>query len=152
MSRTTPPSTAYLDHLVAETAGRRQALTRVAPAGGLGAVGGQDAALPDGGAPAALHSTIERAAERLEPELAEIVRRLHEDPETAFEEHRSAATLIEVLARHGVEAEPGAHGVPTAFRAETGDPAGPSRGTRRRARTGPGRPGRDVRDRVPSPG
>ncbi|WP_419705055.1 M20 family metallopeptidase [Promicromonospora sp. NFX87] len=126
MSRSTPPSTAYLDHLVAETAGRRAALAGAASAGGLDAVGGQDAALPDGGAPAALHSTIERAAERLEPELAEIVRRLHEHPETAFEEHRSAATLIEVLARHGVEAEPGAHGVPTAFRAEIGDPAGPT--------------------------
>jgi amidohydrolase len=31
-----------------------------------------------------------------------------------------------VLARHGVEAELGAHGVPTAFRAEFGDPAGPT--------------------------
>ena len=126
MSRSTPPSTAYLDHLVAETAGRREALAGPASVGGPDAGGRSGAALSDGGAPAALHSAIERAAERLEPELAEIVRRLHEHPELAFEEHRSAATLIEVLARHGVEAELGAHGVPTAFRAEVGDPAGPT--------------------------
>src|SRR5690606_19435616 len=58
--------------------------------------------------------------DRLEPDLVEIVRRLHADPEPAFEEHRSAATLVEVLARHGVTAKLGAHGVPTAFRAEAG--------------------------------
>lgn len=123
MSRSAPPSTAYLDHLVAETAGRRAALTGAAVAGAVGKPG---TALPDGGAPAALVSRIERAAERLEPELAEIVQELHEHPELAFEEHRSVAKLVEVLARHGVEAQLGAHGVPTAFRAEVGDPAGPT--------------------------
>lgn len=124
MNRPTPPSTAYLDHLVAETAGRREALAG-APASG-GTVGQADGSRPDGGAPAALVAAVEQAADRLEPELAEIVRRLHEHPEPAFEEHRSAATLVEVLARHGVEAELGAHGVATAFRAEAGDPAGPT--------------------------
>jgi amidohydrolase len=126
MSRSTPPSTAYLEHLVAETAGRREAMAGGAAAGGPGAVGRPGAAQPDGGAPAAVVSAVERAADRLEPELAEIVRRLHEHPEPAFEEHRSAATLVEVLSRHGVEAELGVHGVATAFRAEVGDPAGPT--------------------------
>ncbi|MFI2490196.1 M20 family metallopeptidase [Promicromonospora kroppenstedtii] len=124
MNRPTPPSTAYLDHLVAETAGRRAALAAAVPDGGDGArpAGGA----PAGGAPAGLVAAVERAADELEPDLAEIVRRLHEHPEPAFEEHRSAATLVEVLARHGVEAKLGAHGVPTAFRAETGDAAGPT--------------------------
>ncbi|PUB28645.1 amidohydrolase [Promicromonospora sp. AC04] len=121
MNRSAPPSTAYLDHLVAETEGRRKAV-----AGPASAADGGSASADAGGAPAALHSAVERAAERLEPELAEIVRRLHEHPEPAFEEHRSAATLVEVLARHGVEAELGVHGVPTAFQAEVGDPAGPT--------------------------
>ncbi|MEV0894990.1 M20 family metallopeptidase [Promicromonospora sp. NPDC050262] len=127
MSRPTPPSTAYLDHLVAETAGRRAVLAGAASArASSGGAAGEGTARPDGGAPAHLVAAVERAADRLEPELAEIVRRLHEHPEPAFEEHRSAATLVEVLARHGVEAELGAHGVPTAFRAEVGDPAGPT--------------------------
>ncbi len=126
MDRAIPPSTAYLDHLVAETAGRREALTGASAVSGPGAGGRPGTAVPDGGAPAALVSAVERAAERLEPELAEIVRRLHEHPEPAFEEHRSMATLVEVLARHDVEAELGVHGVPTAFRAEVGDPAGPT--------------------------
>jgi len=126
MNRSVPPSTAYLDHLVAETAGRREALTGASPSVASSGVGSSSTALPDGGAPAALVAAVERAAERLEPELSEIVRRLHEHPETAFEEHRSAATLVEVLARRGVEAQLGAHGVPTAFRAEVGDPAGPT--------------------------
>ncbi|WP_369370221.1 amidohydrolase [Promicromonospora sp. Populi] len=121
MNRSTPPSTAYLDHLVAETAGRREAL-----AGSASAADGSSGSADDGGAPAALHAAVERAAERLEPEIAEIVRRLHEHPQPAFEEHRSAATLVEVLARHGIKAELGSHGVPTAFRAEAGDPAGPT--------------------------
>lgn len=125
MNRPTPPSTAYLDHLVAETAGRRAALAGAA-SDGPGGAAGTGTARPDVGAAADLVAAVERAADRLEPELAEIVRRLHEHPEPAFEEHRSAATLVEVLARHGVEAELGTHGVPTAFRAEVGDPAGPT--------------------------
>jgi len=117
MNRPDPPSTAYLDHLVAETAGRRAAL---APSDAIGADGGTARGTADGGAPAELVAAVGRAADRLEPDLAEIVRRLHEHPEPAFEEHRSAATLVEVLSRHGVEAELGAHGVPTAFRAAIG--------------------------------
>ncbi|GGM35805.1 M20 family metallopeptidase [Promicromonospora citrea] len=114
MHRPALPSTAYLDHLVAETAGRREALA------------GEPEHRPDGGATAGLAAAAERAADRLEPDLAEVVRRLHADPEPAFEEHRSAATLIEVLARHGVTAELGAHGVATAFRAEAGTATGPT--------------------------
>ncbi|MEN5072513.1 M20 family metallopeptidase [Isoptericola cucumis] len=115
MTATTPgdrPSTAYLDHLASETEARRGATVApdVAPS-----------SLPE-----AVAAAVERAAEALEPELREIVERLHADPEPAFEEHRSAATLVEVLARHGVTAELGAHGVGTAFRAELGGGEGPT--------------------------
>jgi len=104
------PSTAYLDHLVAETEDKRRAMTPP-----------QD---PPSALPEAVASAVEGAAEALEPELRKIVERLHADPEPAFEEHRSAALLVEVLARHGVEAELGLQGVPTAFRAELAGGAG----------------------------
>ncbi|MFI2105678.1 M20 family metallopeptidase [Isoptericola sp. NPDC019693] len=115
MTASTPParpSAAYLDHLVAETEQRRRSTPApdVAPS-----------TLPE-----ASTAAVERAAQELEPELREIVERLHADPEPAFEEHRSAATLVEVLARHGVEAELGVHGVETAFRAELGSGDGPT--------------------------
>jgi amidohydrolase len=104
------PSTAYLDHLFRESEERRRATPRDEVAASL--------------LPAVVADAVERAAEALEPDLREIVERLHADPETAFEEHRSAATLVDVLARHGVAAELGVHGVATAFRAELGGPGG----------------------------
>ncbi|MDO8144869.1 MULTISPECIES: amidohydrolase [unclassified Isoptericola] len=106
------PSTAYLDHLAAETDDRREAALAAGPPGAAA-----------GGAPEALVAAAEAAASALEPELAEIVRTLHAHPETAFAEHASARLLVEVLARHGVEAATGVHGVETAFRAGTGRPA-----------------------------
>ena len=39
-------------------------------------------------------------------------------PEVAFEEVRSSRAIVEVLRKHGIEAELGAHGVETAIRAE----------------------------------
>jgi len=53
-------------------------------------------------------------------ELAEISRRLHENPEIAFEERRSSALLTEFLASHGFTVEKGICGLPTAFRATYG--------------------------------
>ncbi|GAB6936801.1 M20 family metallopeptidase [Isoptericola variabilis] len=100
------PSTAYLDHLFRESEERRLAAPPADVAPSL--------------LPAAVADGVERAAEALEPDLREIVERLHADPEQAWQEHRSAALLVEVLARHGIDAELGAHGVPTAFRAELG--------------------------------
>lgn len=118
MARTSP-STAYLDHLAAETEQRRR-----------GALAAQAAAAEesddDGGAPAALHAAVESAVAGLEPDLTRIVHTLHENPETAFAEHESARLLVEVLARHGIEADTGVHGVPTAFRATLGSGDGPT--------------------------
>ncbi|WP_413452980.1 M20 family metallopeptidase [Georgenia sp. 1P01AC] len=106
MSETTPlePSTAYLAHLADETDARmRQSTAPVSPFAG---------------APVELSDAVESAAESLAPELDHVVAALHAEPETAYEEHRSVATLVEVLARQGVRAESGVHGVETAFRAE----------------------------------
>ncbi|WP_278237384.1 M20 family metallopeptidase [Isoptericola sp. AK164] len=110
-----PPSTAYLDHIADETDDRRHAALAAQPAEPAG-----------GGAPAALTDAAEAAATDLEPELAAIVRTLHAHPETAFVEHASARLLVEVLARHGVEARTGVGGVETAFRAEAGTDDGPT--------------------------
>lgn len=107
------PSTAYLDHLVAETERRTRQGQQRAPvrtSGAEHAVGAPDAAV----------HAVDHAAQALEADLADIVRTLHGEPEIAFEEHRSARLLVDVLARHGISAELGVHGLPTAFRAEIG--------------------------------
>lgn len=98
------PSTAYLDHLAEETAAKMR--EAVAPGSS------------HSGAPEALTETVESHAVALAEDLDHIVTALHAEPEVAFAEHRSAATLIEVLRRHGVRAELGVHGLETAFRAE----------------------------------
>lgn len=104
-----PPSTAYLEHVAAETDVRRRAVEGVRAPDELFA-----------GAPDGLRDVVDRAVEGLGPELTEIVTTLHAHPETAFEEHDSARLLTDVLARHGVRAEAGAFDVGTAFRAEIG--------------------------------
>lgn len=98
------PRPTYLAHLAKETAERmREAVA---------------AESPYAGAPSSLADAMEADAVALAPDLSHIVTALHADPETAYEEHRSVATLVEVLARHGVSAQTGVHGVETAFRAE----------------------------------
>ncbi|GAA4415025.1 M20 family metallopeptidase [Georgenia halophila] len=112
MTRPNAPSTAYLDHIVAETEQRERRAVAASPAG--------TATAEDGGAPAALADIAEQAVRRLADDITEIACTLHARPETAFEEHESARFLVEVLARHGVSAELGVHGLSTAFRAELG--------------------------------
>ncbi len=103
------PSTAYLDQLETETAAKLR--TAVAEPS------------PFAGAPLEVSAAVEASAESLRDDLTHIVQTLHADPETAYQEHRSAATLVEALAGHGIEATLGVHGLDTAFRAEIGDPA-----------------------------
>lgn len=65
--------------------------------------------------------TWEQVEERVDDaaeDLAHIVRDLHAHPELAFEEHRSAGVLAEVLEKRGFAVERGAHEVTTALRAE----------------------------------
>lgn len=65
---------------------------------------------------AAVRDTVAIHAEA----LLDLSRRIHADPETAFEEHRSAALCAELLAAHGFEVTAPAHGLDTAFRATIG--------------------------------
>ncbi|MFC7457641.1 M20 family metallopeptidase [Brachybacterium sp. GCM10030267] len=70
------------------------------------------------GAAPALHDRLEELVQRDAGEMAALMLDLGEHPEVAFEEHRSARAIADVLAAHGVEAQVGVHGLETAIRAE----------------------------------
>lgn len=112
MSHSTAPSTVYLQQLDAETDRRM--------------LEAQAVHSPFSGAPEALVAAVEAQVEAITDDLNSIVHTLHADPEIAYEEHRSAAFLMHVLARHGVTAQVGVHGVATSIRAEIGSPTGPT--------------------------
>lgn len=107
-----PPSTAYLDQLAA---GMQAAM--------------QTATHPDSpytGAPEELHERLEGAIDAIGPELVELMLDLAAHPEVAYEEVRSSRAIVELLQRHGVEAQLGVHGVATAIRAEIPSDSGPT--------------------------
>lgn len=106
MTSATNPSPAYLNQLDAETGRRMETV--------------QGSVSPFDGASAELSAAVEAQVDALAADLNEVVHTLHRDPETAYEEHRSAAFLVDLLRRHGIKAELGAHGLPTAIRAEIG--------------------------------
>ncbi|MCX7911917.1 MAG: M20 family metallopeptidase [Dehalococcoidales bacterium] len=68
----------------------------------------------------ALKAAVGAEIERLYDEMASVSRRLHENPEVAFEEHQSSALLEETLERHGFTVSRGVAGLSTAFRADYG--------------------------------
>jgi amidohydrolase len=70
---------------------------------------------------AAARNVIDRRAE----ELIDLSERLHADPETAWEEHRAAAAVPELLDRAGFTVTPAYLGLDTAFHASFG--TGPKR-------------------------
>lgn len=84
---------------------------------------------PFGGAPAELAAAVEARVDALAGDLNDVVHTLHQNPETAYEEHRSAAFLVELLKRHGITARLGAYGLPTAISAEIGVEPGSGSGT-----------------------
>ena len=55
--------------------------------------------------------------DKLQSELVDLSRNIHANPELAFEEHKSAAFVMELLKNHGFEVEFPAGGLETAFRA-----------------------------------
>ena len=55
--------------------------------------------------------------DKLQPELEKLSRNIHENPELAFEEHKSAAFVMELMKAHGFEVEFPAGGLETAFKA-----------------------------------
>ncbi|MFE2677333.1 M20 family metallopeptidase [Streptomyces hygroscopicus] len=73
----------------------------------------------------ALKEAARREIDRHAEELIGLSERLHADPETAWEEHRAAATVPELLDRAGFEVTPCYLGLETAFRARFG--GGPTR-------------------------
>jgi amidohydrolase len=77
-------------------------------------------------APAEPGSLKARAQERVLAQADDLValsHRLQQNPETAFEEHRAAAWLTEMLDRAGFTVERGVAGLPTAFTATYGSGA-----------------------------
>ncbi|MGB5951469.1 MAG: amidohydrolase [Ornithinimicrobium sp.] len=106
MSHPSPPepSTAYLAHLQSEVDASMASASPMA----------SDFA----GAPDEDHQHLTDTVESLREDLLGIVHTLHGDPETAYEEVRSAAYLAGVLDQQGYEVTVGAHGVDTALRAE----------------------------------
>jgi amidohydrolase len=54
------------------------------------------------------------------PQLADLSRQLHDNPEVAFKERRSSALLVDFLTRNGFNVEKGISRLPTAFRGTYG--------------------------------
>jgi amidohydrolase len=77
------------------------------------------------GAPEALRAATEAAVEAAGPDLLALSHDLHAHPEEAFAEHRSVRAVADLLARRGIGAEVGVHGLDTALRAEVGPGGGP---------------------------
>ena len=65
------------------------------------------------------------AVDAMSAELLRISHAIHAKPELAFEEREAAALLVEALRGAGLEVEPGAHGLDTAFSAEFGPEGAP---------------------------
>ncbi len=63
------------------------------------------------------HERAARTVDALVPRLRRLADELHDDPETAYDEHRSVERIRLLLEEHGVTARVGAYGLPTAFRA-----------------------------------
>ena len=82
MTDPTQPSTLYLDYLDKETQFRR------------GHVQHQET--PFAGAPEALADAVLKRVDALAPELADLAAQLHQDPETAYQEHRSARRVADL--------------------------------------------------------
>jgi amidohydrolase len=64
---------------------------------------------------AGLKTAVIDAVDALYPPVAALSRELHDNPEVAFEEHRSSALLVDFLGKHGFKVEKGVCKLPTAF-------------------------------------
>jgi len=71
-----------------------------------------------------LKAAAPAAVEGVGNDLIAISRYLHANPEVAYEEHKAAAHLADFLERQGFRVERHVGGLPTAFRAACGAPAG----------------------------
>ena len=69
---------------------------------------------------------VKAEIERLTPDLLQVSRSIHENPETNFEEHHAHEVLTGVLEDEGLDVARGAYDMPTAFEARVGDGDGPT--------------------------
>ena len=67
-----------------------------------------------------------KEVERLKPELLEISRFLHANPELAFEEHKAVERLSRTMEKHGFSVERSVAGLATAFTASRASADGPT--------------------------
>jgi amidohydrolase len=72
-----------------------------------------------------LSSAIDAEVERNRESLVSLSRRIHQNPELRFEEHKAAAWICELLEAAGFAVEKGLAAMPTSFRARAGKPGGP---------------------------
>jgi amidohydrolase len=73
-----------------------------------------------------LAAQIDRAVDACADDLIALSRRIHENPELRFEEHRASAWLAEFVESRGHAVERGVASMPTAFRARAGERRGPT--------------------------
>lgn len=71
---------------------------------------------------------IDQAVDRLGDDLETLSRRIHDNPELAYQEVKAAGWLCEFLGGHGLKVERGVGGVETAFRATLETGGGPTIG------------------------
>ncbi|MFB7936145.1 amidohydrolase, partial [Streptomyces sp. NPDC056049] len=70
--------------------------------------------------PAALRERTRATLASRREDLIDLSHALHADPELAYEEHRAARRITDLVEAAGFETERGAYGLPTAFRATAG--------------------------------
>ena len=104
----TTPTTAYTEHMRAETQERSTVLS-APPALGAGE-----------GAPSEWRERLGGLLENLRSELLELSHDIHDHPETGWNEHHAMAAVGALLDRHGIAHDDGVFGLETALRAEIG--------------------------------
>ncbi|MFE9040511.1 amidohydrolase [Streptomyces sp. NPDC012421] len=70
--------------------------------------------------PTALRERVRTTLAARREDLVDLSHALHADPELAYEEHRAARRITDLVEAAGFETERGAYGLPTAFRATAG--------------------------------
>jgi len=71
------------------------------------------------------HEAIDQGVDAVAEPLAALARSIHDEPELAFQEHRSVDKIASLLESHGAVVERPFGGLDTAFRARLGDGKGP---------------------------